>query len=106
MALLYLSVSVYGGPPSSSLVVSTDQGEWIYPLSEDRTIEARGILGVSVIRIEGGFAHIDESPCANKLCVAAPRIGSTGQWSACLPNGVFIRIEGSEATDDIDAFVR
>lgn len=97
---------VYGGPPSSSLVVSTDRGEWIYPLSTDRTIEAEGVLGVSVIHIEGGFAHFVESPCANKLCIAAPRIGSTGQWSACLPNGVFIRIEGSEATDEIDAFVR
>jgi hypothetical protein len=104
--LLYLSVMVYGGPPSSSLVVSTDRGEWIYPLSTDRTIEAEGVLGVSVIHIEGGFAHFVESPCANKLCIAAPRIGSTGQWSACLPNGVFIRIEGSEATDEIDAFVR
>ncbi len=105
-ALAALSFAVYGGPASATLVVSTDAAEWLYPLSENREIIVEGLIGQTIIHIENGAAHIDDSPCANKTCIASPPISSTGEWSACLPNGVFIRIEGSEDEDGIDASVR
>ena len=105
-ALMVLSVLVYGGAPSETLVVTADTGEWVYPLSISRTVEVPGKLGVTVVTIDHGQARIIDSPCVNKLCVASPPIGKTGEWSACLPNGVFIRIEGAKKTDGIDAVVR
>jgi hypothetical protein len=105
-ALILLSGLVYGGAASETLVVTADSGEWVYPLSVSRTVEVPGKLGVTVVTIDHGQARIIDSPCANKLCVASPPIGKTGEWSACLPNGVFIRIEGSKKTDEIDAVVR
>lgn len=105
-ALIRLSVLVYGGAASETLVVTADSGEWVYPLSVSRTVEVPGNLGVTVVTIDQGRARIIDSPCANKLCVASPPVGKTGEWSACLPNGVFIRIEGAKKTDEIDAVVR
>lgn len=105
-ALVALSVAVYGGPSSATLVVATDDGEWLYPLSEDRVIDVPGILGTTRVRIHDGEAHIEDSPCANKTCVAAPAISQTGEWAACLPNGVFIRIDGSGEDYAVDATVR
>ncbi|HUW70957.1 MAG TPA: NusG domain II-containing protein [bacterium] len=105
-ALVALSVLVYGGAASETLVATADSGEWVYPLSVSRTVEIPGKLGVTVVAIDHGQARIIDSPCANKLCVSSPPIGKTGEWSACLPNGVFIRIEGAKKTDEIDAVVR
>lgn len=105
-ALVTLSISVYGGPAAAVLVVASGEEEWIYPLSQDREIEVQGVLGITYVHIGNGAAHIEDSPCANKTCIASPPIRNTGDWSACLPNGVFIRIEGSEGGDELDATVR
>ncbi len=104
-ALVALSISVYGGPSSAMLSISVDGSEWIYPLSDDRVIEVPGLIGMTVIAIHNGAAHIEDSPCENKTCVASPPISRTGEWAACLPNGVFIVIEGAKS-DELDATVR
>jgi len=103
---LYLAVSVYGSPPSSVLVITSGEHEWIYQLTQEREIDVPGLIGRSVIGIHDGAAHIDDSPCANRTCVASQPISRAGEWAACLPNGVFIRIEGEEHIDEIDATVR
>ncbi len=101
------AIVIYGGPAPSSIVVSTDEGEWIYPLNESRIIEVQGKLGVVSISIEGGKARFLDSPCKNKLCIGSAPIGVTGEWSACLPSGVFIRVEGdADEDDEFDAIVR
>ena len=104
-ALIVLSISVYAGPSSAMLSVSVDGSEWIYPLSNDRVIEVPGLLGMTRIVIQNGAAHIEDSPCENKTCVASPPISRTGEWAACLPNAVFIVIQGAE-NDELDASVR
>lgn len=103
-ALVALSITVYGGPRSATLVVATDEGQWLYPLTEDRDIEVQGLLGITYISIKDGSAHIEDSPCANKTCVASLPISQTGEWAACLPNGVFIHVEGAEDDGEVDAF--
>jgi len=105
-ALVAVSMVVYAGPAPASVVVSSARGEWIYPLAEDRIVEVEGLIGVTVIHIENGKASIHDSPCANKTCIASPPLHRTGDWSACLPNGVFMRVAGSESGDGLDATVR
>jgi hypothetical protein len=107
-ALLFImsAVAIYGGPAPARLVVSNDGGEWIYPLSNDRIIEVHGRLGVTVVQIEGGSARIVSSPCANQTCIASAPVARKGDWSACLPNAVFIRAEGDFGESDVDAIVR
>ena len=90
------------------LILTSPANEYIYPLDTDTTIQIPGLEGVSTIQIHQGQARYLDSPCDNKTCVAASPIHRNGEWSACLPNGIFMRVENSSsnsATDiDIMAF--
>lgn len=84
--------------------VSDGAHEWVYPLDEPREIAVAGPLGITNVHIEDGAVFVHASPCANQVCVAAGRIDKPGQWVACLPNKVFVRIDGSIAdTTEMDA---
>lgn len=86
------------------VVVSDGSNEWVYPLDTDRAVEVSGPLGITIVHIHGGMVRIESSPCPNKTCVAAGDISKPRQWVACLPNQVFVRVEGGSAHDDgIDA---
>ncbi len=91
------------GSGTPRAVVIGSEGEWIFPLDVDREVRVAGPLGETVILIEGGAARIEDSPCPNKTCAAAGALSHPGQWSACLPNKVLLRIEGGGGSDDIDA---
>jgi Uncharacterized protein conserved in bacteria len=82
------------------LSIEAPSGSWIYELGTDRTVRIPGQLGDTVVRIKGGSARIAESPCPNQTCVAAAPVSRRGEWAACLPNRVIIRIEGEEGGVD------
>lgn len=97
---------VYGqGGNSPRLVIQGPTGTWMYDLKTDRTVEIPGKLGNTIITIAGKKARIVDSPCPTKTCVAEPPISRKGEWSACLPNAVIIRIEGGDTEGEIDAVV-
>ena len=85
------------------LILTSPTKEYIYPLDTDTTVQIPGLEGVSTIQIQQGQAQYLDSPCANKTCVASP-IHRNGEWSACLPNGIFMRVENtsSNSATDID----
>ncbi len=87
------------------LEVQTDGGLYTYPLDTDQEIKAVGPLGTTLVHVEGRAVHVEVSPCANKVCLAMGTIRQGGQWLACLPNHVFIRISGGSAEASIDAGV-
>lgn len=100
---LFLAFSGNKGTPL--VIITGPQGEYIYRLEENITVEIQGHQGVSVIEINHGKAEFLDSPCANKTCVASFPISKNGEWSACLPNGIFMRIESQEEESDIDIMV-
>lgn len=105
-AIAIASISVYDKKNAAPEVVITGQdGEWIYPLKDDRRVEVKGPIGTTVVGIHDGTVCIEDSPCPNKTCVAAGAISEPGQWVACLPNQVFVRVEGSSDDKQIDAGV-
>ncbi len=75
-------------------VVTQGSKEWILPLDAPRRLEVAGPLGTSVIEVEDGTARFVSSPCRDELCVSMGRLSEPGSWAACLPNKVFVRIEG------------
>ncbi len=83
------------------LLVFAGDEKYIYPLTRDGVYEIPGKIGVSVICVEDGKARFLDSPCPNKTCVASHPVSKNGEWAACLPNDVFIRVEAS--SDDLDA---
>jgi hypothetical protein len=95
------------GPKSgdAKVVIKAQGGEWIYPLSTDREIKVPGPLGETLVGIHNKTVRIEDSPCPNKTCVAAGAISEAGQWIACLPNQVLVRVEGGAEDAGIDASV-
>ena len=68
---------------------------YIYMLNTDRTIEVPGPLGNTIIKILDSEVFVVDSPCRDKLCVQASPLNKSGEWNACMPNKVFIRIPDS-----------
>lgn len=98
------SVFAYGGNAQASEVsIENDEGTFLYPLDQDRLLEVSGPLGETIVEIEDGRVHVHESPCRDKICIAAGWLDATGQWTACLPNRVFVRVEGGQSEDGVDA---
>ncbi|MFW6312939.1 MAG: NusG domain II-containing protein [Spirochaetota bacterium] len=98
------SIFAYGGSAQASEVsIENDEGTFLYPLDQDRLVRVSGPLGETLVEVEDGRVHVDESPCRDKICIAAGWLDSTGQWTACLPNRVFVRVEGGQSEDGIDA---
>jgi len=98
---------VYGNSAGTArVVVEAGNREWVYSLENDETVLVTGPLGISTIAIHDGKVHFEDSPCANQVCVASGTIERPGQWIACLPNAVFVRIEGSPGEDEPDATSR
>ncbi len=98
-AVAVFSLYAYSGRSGSELVIESAGSTWIYTLDETRTVAIRGPLGETIIQIGGGKAAVADSPCPDKLCVHAGPIASPGQWVACLPNAVMIRIGGAKAEE-------
>lgn len=97
--IVLVSVSAYSGNGKAESVLIEAAGEtYIYMLGTDRTIEVPGPLGITKIKISNSEVFVEESPCRDKLCIQASPLNKSGEWNACMPNKVFIRI--SDSTDN------
>ncbi|OJF76334.1 MAG: hypothetical protein BKP49_07625 [Treponema sp. CETP13] len=86
--------------------IDTPNGSYVYSLDSDRSLEFSGPLGITKITIKNGEAFFTDSPCQNKICIMSNPAKQNGDWIACLPNRIFLRIEGtdnSESTSGLDA---
>jgi hypothetical protein len=93
--------AAYGHSRDAGQVIVQGEGKsWVFPLEAEEQISVSGPIGETVVEISGGRSRVLSSPCANQTCVAAGHLDRRGQWAACLPNRVFVYIEG---TGDGDA---
>jgi len=92
-----------GSDGQTSVFLKTENGEWVFPVDANETINAEGPLGTTVVEISNGSARITVSPCVNQTCVAGGSVRSPGRWTACLPNRVMLYIGEGERDKDIDA---
>lgn len=91
------------GSSEGNFVIEASGRRWTYPGDAEALIEAEGPLGISVVEIRGGVVRMISSPCPDETCVAVGSISRPGEWIACLPNQVFIYVEGNRSGDDVDA---
>jgi len=106
IGLIALQTYARGSGTPEITISGAGQGaeqQWIYPLDAETTLRVPGPLGETVVVIEDGAVQVISSPCPEKICVKTGRISKPGQWIACLPNRVFISIQGrrSEQPDAI-----
>lgn len=81
--------------------ITGESGEWMQPLDKAGDIEVPGPLGSTWVHIGDGSASIESSPCPNQTCVAVGGVSQANQWVACLPNEVFVSIEGSAGSEGV-----
>lgn len=99
-----VAAAVYsGGTSSSRVIVRGPDRTWIFPLDAEEELTVAGAIGETVIKIQKRTAAIVSSPCGGQTCVAAGELHKNGQWAACLPNRVFLLVEGSQGRDAVDA---
>ena len=91
---LSLRLAQSGG--ESQVRIEGAEESWLYPLDSEVELEVRGPLGHTHVHIHDGAVYVSESPCNQKICIAAGSISAPGTFIACLPNQVLIRIEGVE----------
>ena len=100
--ILVIGAAVYSGDTASSrVIVRGPDKSWIFPLNAEEMVTVTGSIGETRVEISGGRAAIVSSPCGGQTCVAAGSLHKNGQWAACLPNRVFLYVEGAE--DAVDA---
>lgn len=93
--VFFLAAGAYGDAGGAPMVLlESDEGSWIYPLDEDRVVPVHGLHGDTVVEIHEGMVDVIDSPCRDKICVFAQPLTTPGDWTACLPNNVFIQIQG------------
>jgi hypothetical protein len=80
--------------PGTTVEIHSSAGMIRYPLDSDQTIRVAGPLGESVVRIEKGKVRMESSPCPEQICQSMGSISRIGSSIACLPNRIFIRIDG------------
>jgi len=102
-AIFLSSLGAVNAAGEPRAIISNGQDEWVYPMNQERSVEIPGPLGVTTVHIHDDSVCIEDSPCPNKTCVAAGAITEPGQWLACLPNQVFVRIEGGSDHDGVDS---
>ena len=94
---------VHSLPEGQYVVVQIDnRGEYRYAIGETGQIELNGPLGMVRIRMENGHVWIEETPCPHQLCKKMGHISKAGETLVCIPNKVFIIIEG-DSPSDVDA---
>ena len=94
LPLLYAQLWQQDGTASHIQVLTGNDAPVTAPLAADRTLQAHGPLGNSVIEVSKGRARFLSSPCAGQTCVHSGWLQAAGEVAACLPNRVSLQIVG------------
>ncbi|MDE2706766.1 MAG: NusG domain II-containing protein [Gemmatimonadota bacterium] len=74
-----------------------------HALSNYGVLPVVGPLGVSEIEIGPKGARVISAPCVHKICMRQGWMQQAGDVTACVPNGLVLRIAGAAP---IDAMIR
>jgi hypothetical protein len=91
-------------PDISRVLIEGRNQIWVFPLDAEETVNVRGPLGTTVVRIHKNQAWVESSQCKNKICIGAGCLKNNREFAACLPNNVLLMIEGNNETGEIDGY--
>ncbi len=102
---VFLALSLQNVGAAGSIVIQSSGEEYRYSFDEDRTLEFLGPVGSTSVEIDdAGRARFTHSDCRDQICVNAGWLERGGEWAACLPNRVILRLDrAAEAEEGIEA---
>ena len=102
--MIFFSFGIYSENTGvSQFIIRGMESSFIFPMDSEETLNVQGPLGITTVQIHSGRAYIISSPCAGQTCIHAGSINRNSQWLACLPNRVFLLVEGADKGADFDA---
>lgn len=108
VAMIQISSYIYGDRPvvaeiyyESQLVERIDLND-----GKNRTFSIPQDEHV-VFRVENGTIRFEESDCPDKICIRDGKLHRVGEYAACLPNKITVKIvpKGERSDDDVDIIV-
>jgi hypothetical protein len=102
---IIMSMFVLKRPIGQGASVSILQdGKPVYnlSLSESRSINVNGPLGITRIRIEKGQVWITDAPCPQKICQRIGKISRAGSVIICVPNKILVEVNG-DSKQELDS---
>jgi hypothetical protein len=90
---------------SGEVFIQTPDADYLYAIDQNTDLRLAGPVGSTHVHIRDGRVWVSESDCTQKICIATGDISRSGEWIACLPNRIFVRIQGSDDSPvDAQAF--
>ena len=102
-AVLFSLYQLYWGPTAygNQVEILVDGKPWAnHDLFSNSQIEVPGKLGFSTIIIDNGKIRFIESPCNGKQCIHQGWLKHGGEFAACLPNRISVRILSNDPRFD------
>ena len=99
---VFFSFAAAGGSEGQQVNIESEEGNFVYPLNEDRELTLEGPLGTTDIEIRDGRVRVVRDPGPQQICVRQGWIERSGEWLACLPSRIFVQVTGAN-DQDIDA---
>ena len=84
--------------------VTSADAAWLLQPDTDQVLEVAGPLGNNRVVVRDGSVFVESAPCANQICVKTGQVSRPGQWIACLPNRVFVAVEGGGESIDARSY--
>ncbi len=93
----FLVIQSFGATGSAAVVrIEGSDSSYVYPLNAEVELDVPGPLGSTHVHIHDNEVWISDSPCTEKICIAAGKIYRRGDFIACLPNRVLVQVEGGD----------
>ncbi|WP_052078645.1 NusG domain II-containing protein [Spirochaeta lutea] len=83
--------------------VQAETGDYLYSLEQPGEFVFTGPIGETVVEIHDHRVRVLSSPCRDQVCVAAGWLEHENEWTACLPNKLFVRVEADSANNTTES---
>jgi hypothetical protein len=91
---------------SRIVLIQTPYEKYYYSLDKNQTLNIKGTLGITTIKIENGKIQFISSPCKNKICIHIGLVGIPNYPIICLPNEVSAYILDQKNEEIIDGMAQ
>lgn len=99
VAILLLLLQIAPHAEGETLIVICGKEKSTYSLSSDIEMTFCHNGYSVIVAVHDGKASVKAADCPDKLCCRMGEISKSGASIACLPAGIYIRIEGSGADE-------
>ncbi len=97
-----LSFRFYKSISTDSVEIITPYKKIILPLNKNRLINIKGKIGNLLIEIKDKRVRVVRASCPNKICVKTGWISKNGEYIACVPNKVIIKLISTKHKKNVD----